>query len=83
VHDLYDYEAQPFLLGFQNEDKIKKNGLKKSDFDFKTVVGVSMFGHVTLAKHKVILHACCAALWYIYVPIYTYQWNIRRLLLQV
>ncbi len=53
VHDLYDYEGQPFLLGYQNEDKIKKNGLKKSDFDFKEVIGVSMFGHVMMAKHKV------------------------------
>jgi len=53
VHDLYDYEGQPFLLGYQNEDKIKKNGLKKGDFDFKGVIGVSMFGHVVMAKHKV------------------------------
>ena len=53
IHDLYDYEAQPFLLGYQNEDKIKKQGLKKTDFEFKQVIGVSMFGHISLAKHKV------------------------------
>jgi len=53
IHDLYDYESQPFLLGYQNEDKIKKQGLKKTDFDFKQVIGVSMFGHISLAKHKV------------------------------
>ena len=54
IHDLYDYEAQPFLLGYQNEEKIRKNGLKKNDFDFKHVIGVSMFGHISLAKHKVL-----------------------------
>ena len=53
VHDLYDYEGQPFLLGHQNEAKIRKEGLKKGDFDFKKIIGVSMFGHVTMAKHKV------------------------------
>ena len=53
VTDLYDYQAQPFLLGYQNEDKIKKGGLKKTDFDFKHIIGVSMFGHVVMAKHKV------------------------------
>ena len=54
IHDLYDYEAQPFLLGYQNEEKIRKQGLKKGDFDFKHVIGVSMFGHISLAKHKVL-----------------------------
>jgi len=55
VNDTYDYEAQPYLLGFQNEDKIKKAGLKKGDFDFKNkrIIGVSMFGHIVMAKHKV------------------------------
>ena len=57
VTDLYDYEAQPFLLGWQHEEKIKRNGLKKGDFDFKTVIGVSMFGHITMAKHKVCPHS--------------------------
>ena len=46
VHDLYDYEPQPYLLGFQNEERIKRNGLKKTDFDFKSLIGVSMFGHI-------------------------------------
>ena len=55
IHDLYDYEAQPFLLGYQNEEKIRKQGLKKGDFDFKHVIGVSMFGHISLAKHKVFM----------------------------
>ena len=52
VHDLYDYEPQPYLLGFQNEERIKRNGLKKTDFDFKSLIGVSMFGHISMAKHK-------------------------------
>ena len=52
VHDLYDYEPQPYLLGFQDEERIKRNGLKKTDFDFKSLIGVSMFGHISMAKHK-------------------------------
>ena len=60
VTDLYDYQAQPFLLGYHNEDKIKKGGLKKTDFDFKHIIGVSMFGHVVMAKHKVRLNGFIA-----------------------
>lgn len=50
--DTLDFALAPHVLGWETEEKIRQDGLKKTEFEFGQIIGVSMFGMVKLCRHK-------------------------------